>query len=389
MSSIGIGITYFSFFLLFLFCFLFESIRIQNISEDKISRDSITYVSLYILFLIFFVFIGLRGFVNTDWKSYKYVFDNISNLEESETFEVGFMVLMRISRFLSDDYTIFVVLSSLIDLFLFYKAFKSEKSIFLVFIFYYLFCGSGCGFRTEFNLMRNIKSILIFCISLKYVYERKFFKYLILNLIGMLFHSTSIIYIPLYFILNKRYPRKFLLFIFGIGNLIFLLQIQWVQDILAFLSSFLPGALGQLISKYLSVSVFANAYGITIGYLERFFTFLLAYIFYKKCDESEIVYFNILFIYLFIYLFCSEMLILLSRFALLFIVGYWFVLPKIYFKLNRDYKIVFLIFIVFYAMSKYVLPYNDVIFYYDNMIFNPLSETERLNNLRKLELRGL
>lgn len=380
-NSITYGFPYFIFFILFLILFYFENIGVVSTTEKKtnsFSKSIRTFV-VFSLFTIFFILIGFRGFVNTDWASYHKVFYNPGDGH----FEYFFQLLILLTKKISNNYTVFVVINAIIDFFLFYMAFKDQKNIFLCFLFYYIFSGGGSGFRLEFNLMRNIKSILIFCISIKYINKNDFLKYTFLNILGSLFHITSIFYIPLYFIIKKRFSIKLLITFFILGNVLFLLQLQWLIPLLLLITDFIPGSIGKLVQIYLNSSIYSTAFGISIGYLERLFSFVLILKFYKNCNNTKLVYYNIWFLYAFVYLYCSEFSIMLSRFSLLFIVGYWYVYPDIYYKISKSKKKLFIIVFIMYSFLRLVLTYNDIIVKYDNMLFKHLSFEKRTEYLQK------
>lgn len=380
-ASISYGFPYFIFFIFFLILFYFENICIVSTCKNitKSYYNSVRIFVIFSLFTIFFVFIGFRGFVNTDWINYYRVFDN----PDDAHFEYGFKLLMLLTKKITNDYTAFVVINAIIDFFLFYNAFKNQKNFFLCFLFYYIFSGGGAGFRLEFNLMRNIKSILIFCISIKYIKQNNFLKYALINIIGCLFHITAIIYIPLYFVLKNKISYKKLIIFFIMGNIIFLLRIRWLIPLLIKISDFIPGSLGKLIQIYLNSSVYNTTFGISIGYLERFFSFILIIKFYKQCDDKQTVYYNIWFFYAFIYLFCSEFNIMLSRLSLLFIVGYWYVYPDIYNKITNKNKKLFMLVFIMYSFLRLVMTYNNIIVKYDNILLKHLSFEKRTEYLNK------
>ena len=103
----------------------------------------------------------------------------------------------------------------------------------------------------DINNLRNIKSILLFFISIKYIYARDCMKYILLNLLGLSFHSTSIFYLPLYFLLHKNW-RRFILPIIIVGLIIVIFNIGFISPIAYYLGSILGG-------KYLSATeIFIN-----------------------------------------------------------------------------------------------------------------------------------
>jgi hypothetical protein len=221
---------------------------------------------------------------------------------------------------------------------------------------------------------------MLFLISLNYLEKRKFIKYIILNIIGALFHITSLLYLPLYFILNKKIPRITLFILFCVGNLIFLLQVEWCKLVLTSLSALLPGRLGILLKVYLSSDLHSSAYGITIGYLERFFSFVFIYCFSQKLlmiNKNNLIYINIFYLYIFIFLYFSEIAIILERVAALFIFPYWILYPQIYSLLRNQYKKYFLLILLFYGILKLGIGNRNIFSLYDNVLLPYKSYQER------------
>jgi hypothetical protein len=338
---------------------------------------------------VLIVFIGFRGYVFTDWESYSYyyeksplLFDGLNSSmafidELSNNFpfmERGFVLYMIICKSITKNYFFLQIVSFIIDfiiLFIFFK--ENIKDHYLLgFVFYILFN----GLVIEFNLLRNAKAIMIFLLSLKYLNKRNMVKYFSLNIIGCIFHITSMLYLPLYFILNNKYPRKIIFPLFLFGNVIYIFQMQWCRLVLTSITPWVPLRLGMLLHMYVDRTA---QYGITIGYLERFFSFIIIFYFsVKLCKINKInlIYINCYYLYSFIFLYFSEIFIILERVNLLFIFPYWVLYPQIYSFLKKDCKKIFLIILLFYGIIK-MYENNNIIRMYDNILFNHKSYTER------------
>jgi len=222
---------------------------------------------------------------------------------------------------------------------------------------------------------------MLFLISLKYIEERKIFKYMMINCIGVLFHTSSLLYLPLYFVLHKRWSRKIILFLFIIGNVVFLLQLEWCKVILTNIGTLFPGRLGLMIKLYFASDFYGKAYGITIGYLERFFSFIILFYFYEKIfkiNKNNLLYMNIFFIYIFIFLYFSEIMIILERVTLLFIFPYWILYPQIYSLIKNRNKQIFLFILLFYGVLKMGVGNRNIFSLYDNILFDHLPHQERV-----------
>jgi hypothetical protein len=215
-------------------------------------------------------------------------------------------------------------------------------------VFYFIFSGP----QITCNVLRNSKAIMLFLLSIKYIEKKKFLKYASINIIGILFHISAVLFIPLYFLLNRHYNRIFIIALFVIGNIIFLFKIEWCKAVLLSLRPFLPGRLGKLIDLYYSTD-YIEAYGLTVGYLERFASFIIIYYSEKKLKEDNTkIFINMFYVYSFIYLFFSEVFILLGRVGLLFISSYWILYPRIYMTLTNKIKSLFFLILLLYGLLK-------------------------------------
>ena len=170
--------------------------------SDEVTRQKINIICIA-LFILFF---GFRGFVGDDWINYYPAFEELSfaNLADffysfdESTFEPGFVLLMLLCKSTINNYHFLVLVCTLINCFLLFRfIFRNIKNTPLALI---VFLCMG-GLIMEINLLRNSISILLFVNSLDYIQERKPLKFYMMNLLGLTFHVTSIIYFPLYFFL--------------------------------------------------------------------------------------------------------------------------------------------------------------------------------------------
>ena len=331
-------------------------------------------------FLLLFVFLGLRGFIFSDWTNYYLFFESAPTLYDGMVevgnylqsgiysgWEDGFIIYSIIIKTIWNNYFFWQAISYLIDFCLLFWLFSTyvPHRIILCFVFTFVF-----GLLIQVNLMRNIKAILFFVVSLRFIESRKLLPYILLNLLGCFFHISAIIYLPLYFIISRRFSRNFLILLFIIGNIIYLAQIHWCLPVLDFIASVLNNRLSDLIKVYTSSSRWSVSYGITIGYLERTATFILMMLYRKKIcvSKSGIILFNCLMIYLFSYLYLSEMRILTDRIPVLFVFSYWFLYPQLYEILSKSKKSLFLFLFVIYSVLKFLSGNKDVLSNYDNAL---------------------
>lgn len=369
---------------------------IKVLPADNIKTiSSINTVIIYAICLLMIIFIGFRGFIYTDWHAYYRVFDQtptfFSSEEEIDLFyrnnaewNKGYLVYSILCKTIFRTYTLFQAFSFIIDFIIlnsvFSRYFKNPQMKVMAFAFFFIF-GGVLGFGIEINLMRNAKAIMLFLISLKYLEEKRFLPFLLLNILGFYFHSISIILIFTYFFLRKRIPKYCLIVIFFFGNVVYLLHIEWLKNLLLLLNQTIKTPLYTMIDVYLRSKKYGSEWGLSIGFLERTFSFFLVLFMENKLIEknkSNIIIINSFYVFIFIYLYCSEMSIILNRVGLLFIYGYWILFPQIYELLSKNYKKFFLIVFFLYGVLK-CLTCNNILYYYENFLVPHLDYDQRWN----------
>lgn len=346
------------------------------------------------LFLTLFFFIGLRGYIFTDWKLYLPFWESCPSLWDGffsieryldhgafSYWEKGFLLYTIVLKSFSNNWIFFQSVSFSIDFIVLYYFFRRyvSNNIFLAFTFWYMFSGV-IGLSFSINLMRSAKALLFFLLSIKYVEEKKFVKYLIMNGIGYLFHTSSILLLPLYFVLKSRWNFRFIFTLFLLGNIVYLLQIRWIVPVIDIVANLIGGRLSQLASYYINNSRWNFSYGISIGFMERTATFILLFYLRNKLSAKNAghVFINIFYLYIFSYLYLSELRILIDRIPIMFVCSYWILLPRLYKNLKKEYKAIFLVSFFFYSLVKGVIAHKDILALYDNMLFQEFTIQERL-----------
>jgi hypothetical protein len=337
----------------------------------------------------FLFFFGLRGFVNTDWYNYYPYFEQLKTLwsgglrqlfASAYRFETGFELYSIIIKSICPNYFFWVFVSTVIDIALLHVIFKRYVKYYVL-AFIVFFVVGGC--LMEINLMRNIKSILLFIFSLKYLQERRIMPYMLLNVLGVLFHISAIVYIPMYFLLHRKFPKPLLWAVFIVGNIIFLLQIEYIRPILTSIADLL----GERLSYHLT-NIYNHHYGFSIGYFERVLTYTLILLCYDKLlkqDKFNNVFINAYVLYFFFFFFFAEIQVMTERLPLLFIFSYWILYPQLFgiIKLRANKRIFILVFLCYSAL-KITIGNAGLVSKYDNLIFGIKSYEERKEIFEKV-----
>lgn len=161
-------------------------------------------LSLGVLIFLFTLFSGVRYNVGTDFSTYELYISYIR--QGIDTYmEPGFEAIVKATYVLGFSGQLTFVISSLLVsfFFLFYIREHSyylglSSMMFLCFPIFYL---------ASFNGIRQFIAVAIFLYSIKYILHGNIFKYFCGVAIACSFHSSAVITVPLYFILNHRFNK--------------------------------------------------------------------------------------------------------------------------------------------------------------------------------------
>ena len=293
---------------------------------------------------LFVFFIGGRGFIGWDWTNYYPYFENAAGISDfthhkwvfaDPGWNIYTSLVKTITRCVGWQgmaaYNFFILLSAFIDgvlLFLFFhrhvghKYFVFALAVFMVFY----------GFTFETDLMRNVKGLLIYLLSVRYIETNQWGKHFLLVALAITFHWSVILLAPCYFFIKKRLPLTLVLALFIAGNVIYLFGLPSVSLIIRQVARLLPEEKQTLVLGYVSSAVYGKTYGFSLGYIERVIAFLLVLFYQRRMlqeNENTIIFINALIIFVFICLYGYEFDIFITRFGALFSFGFWVMYPQL------------------------------------------------------------
>lgn len=384
MYSYLYSIPYLFVFSIFLF-FMFPIT--QSYKKNEITNGYWNFIAKLILTIVFLFFFGFRGYVYTDWASYAKFYDacpiifsdNINKFFKESIYakvgwEKGFILFSIFIKSITPNYFFWQFCFVLIDFVILYYFFKRvvKTNIVLGFLLFFIYG----GVNIEFNLLRNSKGIMIFILSIPYLKERKFIKYVLLNLIGGLFHTSSFLFIPLYFYFNHSFKKRTIIFIYFIGLFIFLFRVPFLKVIIEKLLGILHiGRVSDLLEIYSNTS----SYGITLTFIQRLIEFFVVFLIGMKflSYEDNKIFYNAFFMYHYLYFFFYEILVFVDRFPILFVFSYWIIFSKLYEMINKKKKIILILFIMGIGSMTLIKSNSKIICKYDNYITGYVSYSER------------
>ena len=330
------------------------------------------YIFLILLYLFFF---GLRWHVLSDSLAYEEEYNTIKPIfnwkyidEHSWWWDKGFVIFTMFTKLVSNDFRFFVFVNTLIDITFFSVCIKRYSSNFLVTILAFL---AFQGILTEINLFRNIKAILLFLISVKYIENRKWYYFLALNLLGYTLHSSALLFLPMYWLLRIKIRFKYVAIIIGIFTVIYLFQLNVIENlILQYMPS--DGVISNKLTFYLEDS--ENTI-LSVGTFERILTLGVSIWVYYKTNNPSLkftIFFNSFLVFYIAYSIFGFNPVFRDRIPNLFIFSYWFLYPYLFNyaksrKIYLKYGFYALFFVKIYTST------NICSAYYENILFDNLS----------------
>lgn len=269
--------------------------------------------------LIFVVFGGIRYGIGDDYFGYRMMFEalceNWYDPARAGT-EQGFVWLNRLLSLYTQnaDWIIFVTnaIISLVGVWCIRKFSRFVPvSLFVFFTtIYYL----------AFNLVRQGMAAAMIFLAFGYIRERKWLWGLFWTIMAFYFHKTSLIMLPLFFMMSIRYNPVFYLIYFAVCCICFLLK----ENISQLLISFYPYVVNDG-AEYIYDSMSLTQIALSGIYL------ILALVYYKpliRKDPKNILYINFTILMFGLYS-CFYWIPMWGRLQLYFICLYALIIPEL------------------------------------------------------------
>lgn len=181
--------------------------KIQNRDNNKFKHI------MFFTFIMLFLISALRYQVGQDYTdTYVRSYNLIVSGQRNVRMDIGVKTIYKIMAFLHANVQwIFVITSFIINLFA-CKSIENQSPNCKMSFWIYV-CGTMYFF--SMNGVRQAVAMMLFYYSFRFIRERNLKMYFIINGIGFMFHSSAIIFFPLYFVLNKKYKFKFKMIVIG------------------------------------------------------------------------------------------------------------------------------------------------------------------------------
>jgi hypothetical protein len=189
-----------------------ERKRIDSDELNKNKKKRIAYLTLVAVQLG--LICGFRSTVMAyDTGTYKQIFDMAPDswahiFDKSSYAEAGFRILCSLIKIFGGGFQTMLVITSMFVMgsccvFIYRHSKDVVLSVFIIisFPFYY----------SSFDIIRHFIVTAFFLLGYKYIEERKLVKYVVFILIGSLFHSVAVIFLPFYFAKKIKWSWKTML----------------------------------------------------------------------------------------------------------------------------------------------------------------------------------
>lgn len=220
---------------IFLLAFIFGMLVIQeklfrlknNNGESLTKREvSLKRLSFIFVFTTLGLFSAVRDGIGIDYISYIMHIERI-NVGLPNYMEPGFQYLTKFIMFLTHDSRMVIGAASIITSYFFVSTIYKQSYNIKLSIF--LFLTWGYYFFT-FNTIRNYLALAIVIYSITYIFDKKYYKFVLWVLIASLFHKSALICIPFYIIASKKISKQTYLLI-AIFSVLLLLFKDTIRDI--------------------------------------------------------------------------------------------------------------------------------------------------------------
>ncbi|MFW2136097.1 EpsG family protein [Chryseobacterium sp. TY4] len=374
----------------YLIVFLFIALcAIFEIQQYPKKNNALVRLVAIVLFFVS----AFKYETGVDWAAYQYYVENAYPLDKAfdtgnwsrvfPSLDVGFSLLNSIVRTFDGGIQVIFFITALISTLLLKNNVQkySPLPVFALLVYYTFFF-----FIFDLSGLRQGLAIQIFFYSLRYVEAKKIIKYLLSILLAMSIHWTSILLLPLYFIINKKASIRNVVVIIIFSTAIFSFQVKWLGafmgNILNQINSFT--LLAGKVNAYTTNGVFSQNRGWNMYTFYVYIKIILLLIFtytrrnyFNSFEKSR--YYNIFFNLSLAQFFCIftfyEFYEMSERFKFYFLTSEVVLFPWLivsyYYKFQKHIVTLICSVFIFFNSYIYLLEFPNAIAYtpYQNYIY--------------------
>jgi hypothetical protein len=199
--------------------FLYKKKKVYGKPAEGL-ENSLTFLFLFFMFLM--IFVGISDmFGGFDRYIYGQLFDETAdnvraggNIFNSVIFaqypkELGYDFLNVLISFVTANRYIFILILTMIIYSLTFVSFKRYMSNYPFAFILFL----SLWFFFTFTYLRQALAVSISWLAIRYIIDRKFWKFLLIVTLAFLFHNSGAIFLPFYFLPIKKYHTRNIIYI--------------------------------------------------------------------------------------------------------------------------------------------------------------------------------
>ena len=318
-------------FYLFINVLLFAGTIFCTLVNKKVKKNE-----FIILFLFFWLIAGSAWETGVDWRQYKVVFDFTYSLSEilsgnsSDTgiiAEPGYLFLSSIVKIFTDEFQYLQLATLFIASVFFFKGMKFVTKYYYPLLCIYL----GYVYLTlNMSGIRQATAVGIVLYSLYYLQAKKKWQYFLCILGAATFHYSVLVFIPLYFFLNKRFSLRVVYIWVGVGFLFYILRIDLVSTLIIRIAEIFNNPVIAKLIFYITETS-ENSSSISVKFLINIVLLIFISFRYEQLiqkNKFSIISFNLFFLYVLLGEFFWNTGDVIIRMQHYFIIGFIILYPE-------------------------------------------------------------
>lgn len=357
-----------------IFLIILLLVGVENSYKNHQDNEKIKAILLNVSICALFFIGAFRWKTGNDWYNYEIMFNKLGYINQLYTntkvyienyndIELGYRIFNSLIKSVGLGFQSVLFLSNLFLMYALHRFIrKNSKHYMLSVLIYYSI------FFLHFNmsLIRQGFALGFFMIAIDKIYERHFLKFILITIIGSLFHISILVTIPVYFLYNLRIKKTLVTFILFFAYVIRLLSISVSKFILIILPGFIISDLEHYIDTYEAVSM------LSFGNLERLIMAVIIIFTYEKIvdfNKNSKLSLNMYLIYLLFNLLLYENIGILTRIRFYFQLQYIILIPILLSLLKvRFNRLIAYVYII----SLCIIPlFNFLNGYINSLLYNP------------------
>ena len=342
--------------------FHFLLVLITGINKDKFWRNVVN--------IIIGLFFCSGYMVGSDWRAYELMYHDINSSNISSyyvMYEPIFVGIVYYFKSIGIDFWMYTICVKLICYSVFVTTITNYANKNSYFISLLLLLGIVLPFLFIDCPFRNLIAVSIFLYSIRFIENKNLFIYSLLSLLALGFHLTSIVMIPVYFIVNRTINNYITIPVY-LASFIFFIYPETLFDILIQLFSSNEFILKGVLSYAGNEEYSANPSLFSFGVLNRIILFSF-FIYAKKFIIHRITNGNMIYNLSMMYFISTNIgfaVPIFSRVTYYFVVFFIIILANGIYKfdiLSRYIYIGYLMLFTFYTMTNTITGSNKYIPY--------------------------